>query len=91
MMALPHTQYVLADASTPVSATVNSNQVKTVRESAMAFSCLSDRQTSAFALSYGWNDQCPEVSFNSYYDHIVTCEEAKSCIQNHILKQFTKL
>lgn len=32
MMALPHTQYVIAETSTPVSG-VNSNQVKTVRES----------------------------------------------------------
>ena len=31
MMALPHTQYVIAEASTPVSG-VNSNQVKTVSE-----------------------------------------------------------
>ncbi|XP_037395943.1 PR domain zinc finger protein 10 isoform X2 [Pygocentrus nattereri] len=29
MMTLPHTQYVLAEASTPVTAAVNSNQVKT--------------------------------------------------------------
>lgn len=29
MMALPHTQYVIAETSTPVSG-VNSNQVKTV-------------------------------------------------------------
>uniref|UniRef100_A0AAR2ISC7 PR domain zinc finger protein 10 n=1 Tax=Pygocentrus nattereri TaxID=42514 RepID=A0AAR2ISC7_PYGNA len=32
MMTLPHTQYVLAEASTPVTAAVNSNQVKTVSE-----------------------------------------------------------
>lgn len=31
MMALPHAQYVIAEASTPVSG-VNSNQVKTVRK-----------------------------------------------------------
>uniref|UniRef100_A0AAR2LSQ1 PR domain zinc finger protein 10 n=1 Tax=Pygocentrus nattereri TaxID=42514 RepID=A0AAR2LSQ1_PYGNA len=31
MMTLPHTQYVLAEASTPVTAAVNSNQVKTVQ------------------------------------------------------------
>lgn len=31
MMALPHAQYVIAEASTPVSG-VNSNQVKTVSE-----------------------------------------------------------
>lgn len=31
MMALPHAQYVLADAGTPVTATANSDQVKTVR------------------------------------------------------------
>uniref|UniRef100_A0A8C1E9H1 PR domain zinc finger protein 10 n=2 Tax=Cyprinus carpio TaxID=7962 RepID=A0A8C1E9H1_CYPCA len=30
MMALPHTQYVIAEASTPVTAAVNSSQVKTV-------------------------------------------------------------
>nr|A2BID7.2 RecName: Full=PR domain zinc finger protein 10; AltName: Full=PR domain-containing protein 10 [Danio rerio] len=29
MMALPHTQYVIAEASTPVTAAVNSSQVKT--------------------------------------------------------------
>lgn len=31
MMALPHAQYVIAEASTPVSG-VSSNQVKTVSE-----------------------------------------------------------
>lgn len=31
MMALPHAQYVLADAGTPVTAAANSSQVKTVR------------------------------------------------------------
>lgn len=30
MMALPHPQYVLADAGTPVTAAANSSQVKTV-------------------------------------------------------------
>lgn len=30
MMALPHTQYVIAEASTPVTTAVNSSQVKTV-------------------------------------------------------------
>lgn len=30
MMALPHTQYVIAEASTPVTAAVNSSQIKTV-------------------------------------------------------------
>lgn len=31
MMALPHAQYVLADAGTPVTTASNSSQVKTVR------------------------------------------------------------
>lgn len=30
MMALPHTQYVIAEASTPVTSAVNNSQVKTV-------------------------------------------------------------
>lgn len=46
MMALPHTQYVIAEASTPVSG-VNSNQVKTVSEC-----CLIDENDQYLSAGY---------------------------------------